>query len=67
MEKVEKRVNEARGWKYMMEEKMGLIKFACQNYEVPVIEKNLRKDEGVAPSKKYNTQDTRRREDSLPK
>ena len=51
-------------WNNPVEEKMGLVKIVCQNYEVKVKEKRVENEEGVDPSRKYGTRGMQRKRGS---
>ena len=52
-------------WNDPVEEKMGLVEAMRQNYEVKVEEKRVENEEGVGPSRKYETQGMKRKEEAI--
>ena len=52
-DRAEKRVQEVTGWSDPVEEKMGFVEAACQNYEALVEDKRVGKTGGAGPSQRY--------------
>ena len=57
VDEVERRSQEATRWKDQVEEQMGLVKVAYQNYKILIEEKKMGKEGETGASKRYDTQD----------
>ena len=60
----ERRVREVTGWNDPVEEKMGFVEAACQNYEVLVEDKGAGKTGWTGPSQRYETQSGQKQNDA---